>query len=315
VPEDPSTTELEADVARGQVVAVHGLEIHVVRDDDGAVGRCILRKSTRAPNPSTNAVTVGDRVAWLVAPEEPFVLTEVEVRRSVLTRVRRGHQVHAIAANVDLAVVVASADRPPFKPRLVDRYLLSAAQGGLEPVLAVNKIDLVGPEEAARLLAPYAGLELSAVAVSAETGQGMDDLVAILRDRTAVFSGQSGVGKSSLINRLGGGRFDIRTADVYGKVGKGRHTTSASRLYRFPFGGGVVDTPGIRGFLLHEPTIEALAAFFPEVVEAAEACRFGDCAHDGDAGCALPEAVDAGRVHPDRLDSFRVLMAEIRAAG
>jgi ribosome biogenesis GTPase len=136
--------------------------------------------------------------------------------------------------------------------------------------------------------------------------------VEILRDRTAVFSGQSGVGKSSLVNRLGEGRFDVRTAEVYGKAGKGRHTTTESTLYRFPFGGGVVDTPGIRGFLLHEPTAEALAAFFPEIAEAAETCRFRDCAHDGDAGCAIPAAVASGRVHPDRLESWRSLTAEIR---
>ena len=98
-------------------------------------------------------------------------------------------------------------------------------------------------------------------------------------------------------------------------MGKGRHTTTASKLYRFPFGGGVVDTPGIRGFLLHDPTLDALEAFFPEIFEAARACRFGDCSHAGDGGCAVPDAVADGRIHPDRLESFLILLAEIRASG
>jgi ribosome biogenesis GTPase len=312
-PGAPSAAELEGEVARGRVVSRRGLEALVEPEDGGDSVRCILRKSTRVPHSSANPLAVGDLVRWIVGPAEPHVLTEVEPRRTALTRVRRGREEHVIAANVDLAVIVASATQPPFKPRLVDRYLMSAAQGGLEPVLVVNKIDLAEPGASGEMLAPYAGLEFPAIATSATTGEGLDELTRIVQDRISVFSGQSGVGKSSLVNRLGGGRFRIPTAEVYGKAGKGRHTTTDSTLYRFPFGGGVVDTPGIRGFLLHEPTLEALAEFFPEILEAAEACRFADCAHDGDAGCALPEAVAEGRVHPDRLVSFGILLAEIRA--
>ncbi len=311
-PEAPSLTEIEGEVPRGQIVALRAAWVTVEPDGGGEPVRCTLRRSTRVPHASSNPLAVGDRVAWLVGAEEPHVLTEVEARRTSLTRVRRGHEEHVIAANVDLVVVVASASKPPFKPRLVDRYLISAAAGGITPVLVVNKIDLAGPGAAVELLAPYAGLDFPAVATSAETGEGLDALRQILTDRTAVFSGQSGVGKSSLVNCLAEGRLSLATAGVYGKVGKGRHTTSASTLHRFPFGGAVIDTPGIRGFLLHEPSPEALETFFPEIFEAAEICRFADCAHSGDEGCAVPEGVASGRIHPARLESFHRLMDEIR---
>jgi ribosome biogenesis GTPase len=193
----------------------------------------------------------------------------------------------------------------------VDRYLISAREGGLQPVLVLNKVDLVEQGEAAGMLRLYEGLGFPALAVSASTGRGLDDLAAILTDRTSVFSGQSGVGKSTLLNRLAPG-LEIHTREVYGRAGKGRHTTSASTLYHFPFGGAVVDTPGIRSFSLHEPGEEALRDFFPEIFAAAERCRFANCAHAGDDGCAVPAAIESGGVLAERLESFLVLMAEIR---
>jgi ribosome biogenesis GTPase len=311
--DEASRTEIESDVARGQVIAIRGGDVLVEPEDGTEPVRCILRKSTRVPHPRASALVVGDRVRFLVASEPPHVLTEVEPRHTRLVRLRRGGGEHVICANVDLAVIIASADQPPFKPRLVDRYLIAASHGGLHPVLVLNKIDLLETGDAGSLLAPYAGLPLSALAVSARTGAGIDALVDVLRDRTAVFAGQSGVGKSSLLNRLGGG-LEIRTADVYGKVGKGRHTTSTSTLYRFPYGGAVVDTPGIRAFLVREPTRKALEEFFPDIFEAARSFRFIDCAHAGDEGCAIPEEVAAGRIHPARVDSYHVLREEGRSS-
>ena len=211
-----------------------------------------------------------------------------------------------ICANVDIGAVVASADRPPFKPGLVDRYLVSFQEGGLEPLLVVNKADLVDAAAVVAMLAPYHGIGVASVAVSASTGQGIEELLRVLGMRTAVFSGQSGVGKSSLLNRLAG--LELRTADVYGSLGKGRHTTSSSTLHRLATGGAIVDTPGIRSFGLKEPSEAALRAFFPEIFEAAESCRFADCKHIGEAGCAMPGAIAAGRVRRERLDGFRTLV-------
>jgi ribosome biogenesis GTPase len=238
------------------------------------------------------------------------VLTEIEPRRTRLARSRNDGEEHVLAANVDLCVIVASAEQPSFKPGLVDRFLLSIREGGLEPVLVINKSDLVPPAESATMLAPYRLLGFPALAVSATTGDGLDALRNVLRGRTSVFSGQSGVGKSSLLNCLVPD-IDIRTADVYGRRGKGRHTTSASTLYELPFGGAVIDTPGLRSFAMHAPSLEALHDFFPEIARAAASCRFADCGHRGDEGCAVPDALARGEVRPDRLDSYLALLAEI----
>ena len=310
-PEEASATELAGEVRRGRVISIRGSEATVDPEDGSGAVVTALRKSTRVPH-SGSALVVGDFVDYLAEGEPPFVLTEVHPRRTVLTRVRRGDQEHAICANVDLGVIVASAAEPPFKPRLVDRYLVSVRDGGLEPVLVLNKIDLATDVEVSVALAPYHRLPFPALAVSAETGDGIDELIDVLRDRVSVFSGQSGVGKSSLLNRLAPD-LEIRTSDVHKKTGKGRHTTTASTLYRFPFGGSVIDTPGVKGFLLHEPSLEATLDFFPEIAEVIVDCRFTDCSHQGDEGCAVPAAVKAGRIDPDRLDSFLVLRSEIDA--
>lgn len=312
-PEEASESELSGDVREGLVVGIRGAAVTVEPEAGGEAVQTSLRKSTRIPHPRATAVVVGDLVRYLAEGDEPFVLTEVRPRRSHLTRVRRGREEHVICANADLGVMVASAVDPPFKPRLVDRYLISFEAGGLKPVLVLNKIDLLDGVAPAELLAPYRGLDFPRVAVSASTGEGIDELRDLLRDAVSVFAGQSGVGKSSLLNRLGG--LELRTQDVQDWTGKGRHTTTHSTLYRFPFGGAIIDTPGVRSFALHAPTEESVHAFFPEIVEVAAHCRFRDCRHDGDGGCALPAAVESGAVDPDRLDSFRTLLDEIRSGG
>jgi ribosome biogenesis GTPase len=309
-PETPSSTELTGATRAGSVVALRGAVVSVQSSAADETVPCVLRKSTRVPHSRANAVAVGDEVSYLAQGDPPFVLTEVEPRRTWLGRSRRGREEQVICANVDQAVVVASAGCPPFKPRLVDRYLISAGQGGLRPLLVLNKTDLVGAGEPEALLEPYRSLGLVTVACSALTGEGFTELENVLRGSLSVLVGQSGVGKSSLLNRLIPG-LALRIAEVYGSLGKGRHTTSTSTMYSFPFGGAVVDTPGIRSFSLHEPTAEVVASFFPEIVAAAAACRFADCRHRGDQGCAMPRAIAQRRVRPDRLESFLLLMDEV----
>ncbi|MBZ0269222.1 ribosome small subunit-dependent GTPase A [bacterium] len=309
-PEDASETELAGDVRVGRVVSIRGTEIRVEPPDGGEGVATSLRKSTRVPHPRASAVVVGDLVRYLAEGDEPFVLTAVEPRRSHLTRIRRGREEHVICANADLGVMIASAVDPPFKPRLVDRYLISFQDGGLTPVLVLNKIDLLEGVSPASLLEPYRALPFARVAVSAVTGEGLDELREVLKGAIAVFAGQSGVGKSSLLNKLGG--LDLRTQDVQDWTGKGRHTTTHSTMYPFPFGGAVIDTPGVRSFGLHAPTEQSLREFFPEVYEAAEECRFRDCSHDGDDGCAVPAAIASGAIAPERLDSFRTLLDVVR---
>lgn len=308
-PEEASAAELEGDVRRGRVVSIRAMDIRVEPAEGGEPVATVLRKSTRVPHPKMSAVVVGDDVNYLFGSEPPHVLTAIEPRRSHLTRIRRGRERHVICANVDFGVVVSSAVDPPFKPRLVDRYLLSFAEGGLEPVLALNKVDLLDGEDPAGMLRPYEGLPVHAFAVSATSGEGLEGLQALLSGKTAVFSGQSGVGKSSLLNRLLG--LEISTRTVQESTGKGRHTTTNSTFYPFPFGGGVIDTPGVRSFQLATPTADGLESFFPEIFRAAESCRFRDCSHRGDAGCAVRPALEAGKIRSDRLDSFFALIDDL----
>lgn len=307
---EASAKERDAVTRGGRVVEVRAAAIAVEPADGGELVATRLRKSTRVPHAGSSAVVVGDEVRFLPEGPMPWVLTEVLPRRTRLARVRRGREEHVICANVDIGAVIASADRPPFKPSLVDRYLVSFAEGGLTPLLVLNKIDLVTAAEAEAMLAPYRDIGVAALGVSAGDGRGIDRLVAFLGERTAVFSGQSGVGKSSLLNRLGG--LELKTADVYGALGKGRHTTTTSTMHRLTTGGAIVDTPGIRSFGLVEPGEAALRAFFPEIYAAADGCRFADCRHVGEAGCALPRAIAEGRVRADRLESLQGITGEER---
>jgi len=303
---DASTAELRGDVREGQVVAVRGPLAVVAPQNEDRLVECVLRKSTRVPHPQSTALVVGDFVSYLSGAAEPYTLTEVKPRRSRLARTREEEE-QVTAANVDLGVIIASAVEPHFKPRLVDRYLIAAREGGLDPVLVVNKADLLGENEAAELLEPYGRLSIEAVATSATSGMGLERLTEILRGKTSVFAGQSGVGKSSLVNALIPD-LDAKTGEIQGHTGKGRHTTTASTLYRFPFGGSVIDTPGVRSFAMGQPAEESLHEFFPEIMAAAQNCKFSNCSHQGDAGCALPAAIRSGAVHPDRLESYLTLV-------
>jgi ribosome biogenesis GTPase len=306
LPDVPSQAELQGELGEGQVVAVRGPLAIVAPLETTLLVDCILRKSTRVPHRHATALVVGDFVAYLVASEMPFTLTEVKPRRSRLAR-RRNSEEQVSVANVDLAVIIASAREPEFKPRLVDRYLLAAREGELEPVLVLNKSDLLSQGEADKLLAIYGNLPFAKVAVSIKTEEGMEQLTGILRGKTSVFAGQSGVGKSSIINALIPD-LEAKTGEIQEHTGKGRHTTTASTLYRFPFGGAVVDTPGVRSFALASPSEQALAEFFPEIMDAAARCKFSNCSHRGDSGCAMPEAIRERIVHPDRLESYLALV-------
>ncbi len=320
LPEGASQAELAGASRRGQIVAVRGPLLVVAPEsiepgESGApserpeneVARealveCMLRKSTRVPHTNATAAVVGDFVSYLAQGNPPYSLTEVVPRRSRLARVRDGEE-RVICANVDLGVILASADDPSFKPRLVDRTLIAISDGGLDPVLVLNKADLVSPATIDSYLEPYAPIGVATIAVSARTGAGLDRLAETLKGRSSVFFGQSGVGKSTLVNALVPD-LEARVGEIQEHTGKGRHTTTTSTLYRLPFGGFVIDTPGVRSFGVGAPSPNALAAFFPEIVEAAATCRFGNCRHKGDMGCAIPAAIRAGTIRPERLDSY-----------
>ena len=255
----------------------------------------------------------GDRVLVESVDGEPWVRA-VAPRRSKLSRPGGEHarvSEQIFAANIDVLVVVASAAKPPFKPGLVDRYLIAAEVGGVTPILCINKMDLV--ESEAPELSAYRELGIQVIPTSCETGEGLDDLRNALRGKLCVFAGHSGVGKSSLLNSLQP-ELDLATREVSEATQRGKHTTSAARLYELDDGLRIIDTPGIRQLGLWGVSPEEVAFYFPEIAEQAAACKFRDCTHTHEPDCAVRQAVDDGQIPRLRFESFLRIRESLQEA-
>jgi ribosome biogenesis GTPase len=286
----------------GRVLRVHGL-LSAVEVEGGEQLQCTVRRLLRnLATDERNIVATGDRV-W-VRPAGPGegVIERVEPRHGLLTRASRGRS-HVLVANVDQVVVVVSLVEPELKPHLIDRYLASAEQGGIAPVVCLNKADLVDPADYQPLVGLYSQLGVPALLTSASTGRGVGRLRELLRGRQTVFSGQSGVGKSSLLNALEPG-LGLRVADVSEVNQKGRHTTTTAELLRLDQGGWVVDTPGIRQFQLWDIIPEEVEGFFPEFRPFVPLCAYPDCTHTHEDRCAVKGAVARRLVSGQRYTSY-----------
>ncbi|MCC6145848.1 MAG: ribosome small subunit-dependent GTPase A [Candidatus Hydrogenedentes bacterium] len=248
-------------------------------------------------------LAAGDRVLMehLGGEGEDFV-RGIAPRRTRLSRPAfGGGREQVIAANVDLLVIVAAVVRPPFRTGLIDRYLISAQVGGVEPLICVNKMDLV--DEAPEGLQVYREMGVPIILTSCKTGAGLDELRAALRDRISVLSGHSGVGKSSILNALDPD-LELHTREVSDYNDRGKHTTTASRLYQIDDRTRIIDTPGIRGLGLWEVSPAEVSHYFPDIAQYAVACKFRDCTHTHEPGCAVKAAVDTGELSSARLASY-----------
>lgn len=253
-------------------------------------------------------ITVGDDVDVEHDRSGALAVVSVAPRRTQLARMGgSGRDVQVVAANAEQALIVSSAAEPPFRHGLVDRWALLARRGGIEPVLCLNKIDLVTSEDAERMIAE-AAIPLRRVFVSVKTGAGMEELRGLLRERVSVMVGHSGVGKSSLLHRLVPEEL-IVTGALSVKSGKGRHTTSSARLYAIPDGGLVIDTPGVRSVALGETTASEVANVFPEIGEAPP-CRFHTCTHRMEPGCSVLAGVEGGAIPRNVYARYRKLLLE-----
>jgi ribosome biogenesis GTPase / thiamine phosphate phosphatase len=256
-------------------------------------------------------LAVGDEV-FVERRGEDHRVTAVLPRRSLLARAdpHVARRRRAIAANVDLVVVVVATEAPPLHPRLIDRYLIAVEHSGAQPVLVVNKVDLleeVRLHEVLAQLQPYRALGMPVLPCSASAGEGIEAVRTALAGSTCVFVGQSGVGKSSLLNALGDGEA-ARTGEVRAGDGRGRHTTTASALYDLAGGIRVIDTPGIRRFSVEDADPVAIAAGFTEFALYAGDCRYRDCSHVHEPGCAVRRAVEDGAIPRSRYESYRKLL-------
>ncbi len=245
---------------------------------------------------------------------EPTVRA-VKPRRTKLSRhaiedSRVSEQV--IAANVDLLLIIVAAAKPTFKPGLVDRYLICAEAGGVEPILCINKMDLVdGPPGDVEV---YRALSVPVILASCADGRGIEELRARLRGKFSVLAGQSGVGKSSLLNVLDPG-LDLATREVSASNEKGKHTTTSSRLYRLDGDITIIDTPGVRQLGIWKVGSQELAFYFPEIAQHATGCRFRDCTHFSEPGCAVRAGVESGDIPERRFVSYLRIRSSIGERG
>jgi len=277
------------------LVVEHHRRSCVVRTDAGEEFLCRYGASLEG-NEEGNGIVVGDRVAYgRDEASGELYLSRLFPRSSKLSRPGppdREHREQLLAANVDRLVVVTSAAEPDFRPGFVDRYMLVASWSDLPMALVVNKIDLV--ESLPEAVSEFEGLVDEIVPVSTRTGEGLDRLRALVKGRRSVFTGHSGVGKSSLVEKLVPG-LSLKTGDVR-EDGKGRHTTTSSSVYELPEGGSVIDTPGIRGLGIWKADPALVPLLFPPFKPYVNRCRFDNCRHLEEPGCAVEAAFESGKI-------------------
>ena len=275
-------------------------------------------------NESTNPVAVGDHVRFESATDSlsdislknPAQISEVLDRKNYLIRksTNLSRQSHVIAANVDMAFAVVSLYFPEIKLPFLDRMLVTCEVYGIPVTIVLNKVDLYreeAPQAVADFIDIYTNAGYRVVCTSARTGEGVDELRSLTGGNVCLFSGESGVGKSSLIKAL-----DPTLDPKIGRISdvhlQGKHTTSLYEMYRLRTGGWVIDTPGLRGFGLVNLEKEEISRYFPEMLRISENCRFTPCTHTHEPGCAVKEAVEDGRISPERYSSYLGMIEEDR---
>jgi ribosome biogenesis GTPase len=302
---------LHGEPQEGVVISRFGMHADV-EASDGSQHRCNIRRTIRS-------LVTGDRVVWRSGENASVkgIVEAVHERTSVLTRPDFYDGVKPIAANIN-QIVIVSAILPELSLNIIDRYLVACETVEVEPLIVLNKIDLLDDESrkfVAQMMDIYRHINYRVLEVSSYTGEGMPEFIAALTDRISIFAGQSGVGKSSLLNALlPPSDQQILVNDVSDNSGLGQHTTTAARLYHFQHGGDVIDSPGVREFGLWHLAPEQITQGFVEFRPYLGYCKFRDCKHGSDPGCAIREAVDKGEIAEERFDYHRILesMADVK---
>jgi ribosome biogenesis GTPase len=292
----------------GTVIAMHGPLVRVQVGDQTLVVASRRRLNWEGGTPTAARLVVGDSVAVEMRAESGVIIAVNARRNCLLRKAPSKNRAQILVANVDQALLVFAAREPAPKPGLLDRFLVACRLAGIEAVITINKTDQ-GLEEVQRWLPAYAHLDNRVLLVSARTGWGLGVVKRMLVDRTTLFCGPSGAGKSSLLNAVYPG-FRLKVGELSEGTGKGKHTTSVAELMPLPYGGFVVDTPGLKEFGVWEATREELEAAFPEIASRSRECRFPDCSHDHEPDCAVLAGVRAGEIAEHRFRSYQKILEE-----
>jgi ribosome biogenesis GTPase len=271
-----------------------------------------LREDARSYNP----IAPGDLVDVIpdgLSPEEGMIATVLPRRTRLERWNKKGRAPQVLAANVDLAICVTSPSSPPFRPRFVDRLIVAAESGGVTPLVLLNKCDLPCPPEIVERLAHYSRMGYGVHSCSALTGEGLEELAALLKGKTAVLVGHSGVGKSSVLNALSPD-LGQRVGKLSQKHDRGNHTTNYSVLFLLSEGLRIVDTPGVRELELAEILPEEVGFHFRDFAPFMQACAYQPCLHVDEPDCAVASAVEGGEIHPDRYESYLRIVSELQDA-
>ena len=282
---------------------------YTVKTDDGAIVDSKIKGNFRLKGiRSTNPVAVGDRVEIIRNREGTAFIDAIEDRHNYIIRKSQNlsKQSHIIAANVDQAFLIVTVNYPQTSTTFIDRFLASAEAYSVPVTLVFNKTDLLGEEERHyqdMMMTLYNTVGYKCVAISAETGEGVEALLPMLHDKITVLSGNSGVGKSTLINRILPD-VNLRTAEISDTHNTGMHTTTFSEMLELPQGGYIIDTPGIKGFGTFNMEPEEITSYFKEIFKFSKDCRFNNCTHTHEPGCAVLKAVEDHYIAASRYQSY-----------
>ena len=303
--------KMEAEKLKGFVINTQKGIFKVKDSANGNVVNCTLRgKLFKQLQNKKSLVVVGDEVEYQPVYGGKGVITEIMPRKSKLSRKGAGkkgrHQEQIIAANIDYALLVFSVEDPPYKLNLIERYIVSAEAGNIEPIICFTKIDLTENGDYEKDVAYLRNRGYKVFKTSSVTRKGIDMLRKELENMKTVLAGSSGVGKSTLINLLFEDEM-AKTSEVSSSHYKGRHTTTSSTVYELPFGGLIIDVPGMREFGIIDDS-SGIERTFSDIVEIAENCKFRNCSHTHEPGCAVKEAVENGKLDERRYLNFLKLM-------
>ncbi len=286
-----------------------------VKSDEGNFYQCRIKGKLRLSGiRSTSPVTVGDRVGFDLDDEAIGVIHTIDQRENYLVRksVNLSKQLHIIGANIDLVFLVITLRNPETFTTFIDRFLVSAAAFGIETVLLFNKMDQYTEEELEmvnELKELYTSIGYQSVFCSTKSGQGMSELRNLMKDNTSIFSGHSGVGKSTLINTVAP-ELRLKIGEISEQHGQGQHTTTFAEMFDLSFGGRIIDSPGIRGFGIADIDKEEIARYFKEFFKASENCKFNNCQHLSEPGCAVKSELEDGTIAESRYQSYLSMVLE-----